>query len=326
MDLTTKYMGFELKSPLIAGSSGLTRSIENILEFEKQGVGAVVLKSLFEEQIQHEIDKAYNEASGDSYPEAMDYIRNYSEEKSLSDYLSLIENAKKRCSIPVIASINCNSASEWTTFASRIESAGADALELNIFILPSDPNKEGIDNEEMYFKIYREVKKHISIPVAIKLGNYFSGLARFATRLSWEGPASLILFNRFFGMDINLEKMQYTLASAFSSEDDLYQSLRWVAILSDRIYCDIAASGGVHSSEGLIKQLLAGANAVQVTSAFYRQGPGFAKQLLNGLSDWMEKNEYNSIQEFRGMMSVNKTENPAALERVQFMKYFSGLE
>jgi dihydroorotate dehydrogenase (fumarate) len=326
MDLTTKYMGFELKSPLIAGSSGLTRSLENIIEFEKQGVGAVVLKSLFEEQIQHEIDKAYNEASGDSYPEAMDYIRSYSEEKSLSDYLSLIEKAKKKCSIPIIASINCNTASEWISFASRIESAGADALELNIFILPSDPGKEGSDNEEMYFKIYREVKKQISIPIAIKLGNYFSGLARFATRLSWEGPSSLVLFNRFFGMDINLEKMQYSLASAFSTEEDLHQSLRWIAILSDRIYCDIAASGGVHNAEGLIKQLLAGANAVQVTSAFYRQGPAFAAQLLSGLTLWMEKNGYDSINDFRGLMSVKKTENPAALERVQFMKYFSGLE
>jgi dihydroorotate dehydrogenase (fumarate) len=326
MDIRTSYMGLNLKSPLIAGSSGMTRSLETILEFEKNGVGAIVLKSLFEEQILHEIDQTYTEASGDSYPEALDYIRSYSKEKSLGEYLALIENSKKTCSIPIIASINCSSANEWTSFAKKIESAGADALELNMFILPSDPNKEGIQNEEMYFKIFREVKNQISIPIALKISSYFSGLARFTTKISWDGPAALVLFNRFFAPDFDIDKLKVVPSAVFSTPEELYTSLRWVAMLSDRIYCDIASSTGVHDGTGMIKQLLAGAKAVQVTSAFYKHGPAHATVMLKELEAWMLKHQFNSIEDFRGKMSYKKADNPATLERVQFMKYFSGIE
>lgn len=319
-------MGLPLKSPLIAGSSGMTRSIETLIEFEKNGVGAIVLKSLFEEQIRHEVQQAYDEAAGDAYPEALDYIRSYSEEKSLGDYLSLIEEAKKKCTIPIIASINCNSATEWTLFAKKIEAAGADALELNIFILPSDPNKEGQDNEELYFQIFKEVKKQVNIPIALKLSSYFSGLARFATKLSWDGPASLVLFNRFFAPDFDIDEFKITPSAVLSQPNELYTSLRWVAILSDRVYCDIAASTGIHDGAAMIKQLLAGAKAVQVTSAFYKHGPAHAATMLKDLEAWMKKHNFNDIEEFRGKMSYAKSENPAALERVQFMKYFAGIE
>jgi len=326
MDISTTYMGLHLKSPLIAGSSGMTRSLTTIKEFEKSGVGAVVLKSLFEEQISYEVKQAYDEAAGDSYPEALDYIRSYSKDKSLGEYLQLIQDAKKSCAIPIIASVNCNTNSEWTAFASKIEAAGADALELNMFILPSDPDKEGTHNEELYFKIFNDVKKQVKIPIAIKISPYFSSLARFATKLSWGGPAALVMFNRFFSPDFDIDNFKVIPSSVLSKPEELHDSLRWVAMLSDRIYCDIAASTGVHDGSGIIKQLLAGAKAVQATSVFYGKGTGYAATMLKELEEWMKKHNFNCIEDFRGKMSYKKSDNPAALERVQFMKYFAGIE
>lgn len=326
MDLSTTYMGLRLRNPLIAGSSGMTRSLQTIKEFEKSGVGAIVLKSLFEEQILFEVQQAYDEASGDAYPDALDYIRSYSQDKSLGEYLTLIENAKKNVSIPVIASINCNTSSEWTSFAAKIEAAGADALELNIFILPSDPTKEGTHNEELYFKIFNSVKKYVKIPIAIKISPYFSSLARFVTKLSWNGPDGIVLFNRFFSPDFDIDNFKIIPSSVLSQPEELHDSLRWVAMLSDRIHCDIAASTGVHSGSGMIKQLLAGAKAVQATSVFYGKGTGYATTMVKELEAWMLKHNFDSIEDFRGKMSYKKAENPAALERVQFMKYFAGIE
>ena len=326
MAINTTYMGLELKSPLIAGSSGLTRNLDTIKEFEKHGVGAVVLKSLFEEQICFEARQAYDEAAGDSYPEAMDYIKSYSKDKSLGDYLKLIQDAKKAVSIPVIASVNCTSSTEWTMYAKKMEEAGADGIELNMFILPSDPSKEGTENEEAYFNVFREVKKQVQIPVAIKISYYFSGLARFATKLSWDGPAALVLFNKFFAPDFDIDEFKIIPSAILSQPEDLFHSLRWVAMLSDRIYCDISASTGVHDGKGMIKQLLAGAKAVQVTSAFYSKGPAHAASILSDLEAWMTKHKFNSIEDFRGKLSYKKSDNPAALERVQFMKYFAGIE
>lgn len=326
MDLGTTYMGLQLRSPLIAGSSAMTSNIETLAEFEKSGTGAVVLKSLFEEQIRFETKMAYAGSSVDAYPEALDYIRNYSKEKSLETYLDLIRQAKKRLSIPVIASINCNTSAEWTEFAKQIESAGADALELNIFVLPSDPVKEGIQNEEIYFSIFHEVKKQVSLPIAIKISPYFSGLARFITKLAWSGPAGIVMFNRFFSPDFDLEHFSMVPAPVLSKPEDIYLSLRWVAMLSDRIACDIAASTGVHEGSGLIKQLLAGAKAVQATSVFYSKGPAHASRMLQELESWMQHHHFSCIEDFRGKMSYQKSENPAALERVQFMKYFAGIE
>ncbi len=326
MDISTTYMGLHLKSPLIAGSSGMTKSITTIKEFENSGVGAVVLKSLFEEQIMFEVQQTYDEASGDAYPDALDYISAYSKDKSLNEYLQLISDAKKNVAIPIIASINCSTDTEWTSFASKIEAAGADALELNIFVLPSDPNKDGLHNEELYFKIFNHVKNQISIPIAVKISPYFSGLAHFATKLAWAGPSALVLFNRFFSPDFDINEFKVLPSSVLSKPDELHDSLRWVAMLSDRIKCDIAASTGVHNGSALIKQLLAGAKAVQATSVFYTQGTGYAATMLRELQDWMKKHNFTSIEDFRGKMSYKKAENPAALERVQFMKYFAGIE
>ena len=326
-DLSTNYMGFKLKNPIIAGSSGLTKSLENVKLLEKSGAAAVVLKSLFEEQIMHQINKLYSESNKIfSYPEAEDYISNYSKEKDVNDYLQLISDCKKKVSIPVIASINCVSSSEWIHFAKLIENAGADAIELNIFILPSDPKREGFQNEQIYFDIVNEVMKQVSIPVAVKISYYFSGLAKMALKLSWTGIAGMVLFNRFFSPDIDIENFEVTSSNVFSTKDELSTSLRWVAMLSDRVHCDIAASTGIHNGESVVKQLLAGAKAVQIASVLYKNGFHVIGEMTDFLDKWMQRHNFTKTSDFVGKMSLKTAENPAAYERVQFMKHFSGIE
>lgn len=326
--LATRYMGLELRNPIIVGSSGLTHSVENVKELEKNGAGAVVLKSLFEEQIRYEINKTMNQAeSHDSYyPEAQDYISNYSRMHHVDNYLKLISDCKKAVSIPVTASINCVSAEEWIAFAKRIEEAGADALELNVFILPADPNFSGEQNEKVYFDILDQVNKEVTIPIALKISYHFSGLAKTALKLSWAGAKGMVLFNRFYSPDINVENLKIVPSNVFSTPEEISTSLRWVAMLSDRLYCDIAASTGVHDGKGVVKQLLAGAKAVQIATTLYKNGFGRIGEMLTYLENWMDKNNFKTTEEFIGMLSLKKTENPAAWERVQFMKHFAGIE
>lgn len=327
--LITHYMGLELRNPIIVGSSGLTSSLENVKELEKNGAGAVVLKSLFEEQIRYEINKTMNQASSSSesyYPEAQDYISNYSRAFHIDNYLKLISDCKKAVSIPVIASINCVTADEWTSFSKRIEAVGADALELNIFILPADPNFSGEQNEKVYFDIIDQVKKQVSIPIALKISYHFSGLAKTALKLSWAGAKGMVLFNRFYSPDINVDNLKVIPSYVFSTPDEISISLRWVAMLSDRLYCDIAASTGVHDGKGLVKQLLAGAKAVQIASTLYKNGFERIGEMLQYLEGWMEKHGYKTTSDFIGQLSLKKAENPAAWERVQFMKHFAGIE
>jgi dihydroorotate dehydrogenase (fumarate) len=325
-NLTTTYMGLLLKSPLIIGSSGLTNSVENIIDFENRGAGAVVLKSLFEEQIRHEINNTLNKSETGLYPEAVDYITNYSKIKQVDEYLHLIKDCKAAVKIPIIASINCITADEWTTFATRIQEAGADALELNVFILPSDKNQTGMQTEHTYFTILEEVKKHIKIPVALKISSYFSGLANTVQKLSWSGVNGLVLFNRFVTPDINIDKMQINTANIFSSPKEMANTLRWVAILSDIIKTDIVASTGIHDGKALIKMLLAGATAVQVASTLYKNGFSQVNTMLSELEKWMEQHNYSTIDEFKGKMSFRNSDNPAAYLRVQFMKHYAGIE
>lgn len=326
--LVTRYMGLELRNPIIVGSSGLTHSVENVKELERSGAGAVVLKSLFEEQIRYEINKTMNQAeSRDSYyPEALDYISNYSRLHHIDNYLKLIQDCKSAVTIPVIASINCVSAEEWTSFSRRIQEAGADALELNVFVLPADPNFSGEQNEKVYFDIIDQVKKEVSIPIALKISYHFSGLAKTALKLSWAGAKGMVLFNRFYSPDINVDSMKVVPSNVFSTPEEISISLRWVAMLSDRLYCDIAASTGVHDGKGVVKQLLAGAKAVQIATTLYKNGFGRIGEMLEYLENWMKQQGYETTEEFIGKLSFKKAENPAAWERVQFMKHFAGIE
>ncbi|PLW93851.1 MAG: diguanylate cyclase [Marinilabiliales bacterium] len=327
VNLEASYMGLKLKNPIIVGSSGLTNSVENIIEIAKHGAGAVVLKSLFEEQIKHAASSTIVQNEyGNTYPEAEDYIRNYTREKDVANYLKLIEDSKKVVDIPIIASINCISDTEWITFAKQIEGAGADALELNVFVLPSNPDRDGSQNETVYFDIIEKILKVVKIPVALKISHYFSSLAKTVTKLSWTGIKGIVLFNRFFSPDIDIENLEIKTTNVFSTPSELAISLRWIAMMSAHVSCDLAASTGVHDGKALIKQLLAGAKAVQIASVLYKKGFKEIETMLEVLENWMERKNYTRLDQFIGKMSIAQTENPAAYERVQFMKHFSGIE
>jgi len=327
IDLSTKYMGLTLRSPVIVGSSGLTRSIENLEIIDRKGAGAVVLKSLFEEQIKFEVRKVFSyEDTHSVYTEAEDYIKNYAREHTLDEYLNLLQEAKGKLSIPVIASINCTTATEWPAFAKNIEKAGADALELNVFVLPSDVEVEAKQYENIYFNVVENVKKEISIPISLKISTYFSGLANMVKKLSWTGVQGIVLFNRFFNPDIDIDHMRIKAGHLYSDPEEITSSLRWIAILSGQLQIDLCASTGVHDGKGVIKQILAGARAVQVCSTLYKNGLDQLDLIHQEINQWMEKNNYQSISDFQGIMSQKLTKNPSAFLRVQFMKHFAGIE
>jgi dihydroorotate dehydrogenase (fumarate) len=325
-DLSVNYMGLKLRNPIIAASSGLTNSVEDIVEFEKKGAGAVVIKSIFEEEIRRELEKDVTSMHMESflYPETMDYYDNYAEDDSLTNHLKLIREAKKAVKIPIIASINCVTAEKWPYYAQTLQDAGADALELNVFVMPSDFDKTSAENEQVYFDIVDEVKKHVKIPFALKISYYSANLGAFIKKLSNTGINSLVLFNRFYSPDIDINNFDVISSNVLSHPEELPISLRWIAIMSERVGCDLAASTGIQDGAAVIKQLLAGANAVQIASAFYKDGKGIIENMLDDLSSWMKQKNFKKIDDFRGKLSQGKTQNPAAYERMQFMKYFSG--
>jgi dihydroorotate dehydrogenase (fumarate) len=327
MDLTTKFMGLQLKNPIIAGSSGLTSNISDILELEKQGAAAIVLKSLFEEQIIFNyLEKTRELDLGLHYPEAHEYISHHTKQKAVDEYIDLIKNCKKLLSIPIIASINCVTPYEWTAFAIEVEKAGADALELNIFSLPTDPQRMSAFVEETYLEIMHEILKKVSIPVCVKISPYFSGLSNSLLRFSFTGIKGMVLFNRFFSPDIDIEEMKVIAGPVFSNPDDIYLSMRWIAMLSDRIYCDIAASSGIHDGKGLVKVLLAGAKAAEIASIFYIKGPGEIGHMLKYLEEYLQRHKFSSVSEIIGKMSMGQIDNPSDFERVQYIKHYSGIE
>jgi dihydroorotate dehydrogenase (fumarate) len=325
-NLQTNYLGLELRNPIIVASSGLTDSVKNIKDLEKAGAGAVVIKSLFEEEIVAEMETELKKMASKSflYPETLEFYEESDEDNACIRYLDLIRNAKSQVTIPVIASINCVTAEHWTFFPKQIEMAGADALELNIFILPSDFNREKDTNEKVYFKIIENICKQVSIPVAIKISPYFCDLAYTFQRFSQTGIAGMVLFNKFYNPDFDLDKLEVTSGKILSSPDDFYNTLRWISILSGRLNCNLAASTGIHDGPTAVKMILAGADAVQVASAIYQNGPGKIDEMIDFIQNWMIKMNFENLSDFRGKMSQKDSENPAAYERIQFMKYFRG--
>ena len=327
-NLSTNYMGLSLKSPLIAASSGLTDQLEHIKQFEKNGVGAVVLKSLFEEEIILEKKAQLSQMGSDSfiYPETLDfydYHDNITQESGYK-YLELIRSAKKNTSIPIIPSINCVTADHWTFFPQEMELAGADAIELNVFIMPSDLKRSKEETEKVYFDIIEAVSSQVKIPVSLKISYYFSDLAIMLKCFSETKIKGLVLFNRFYSPDFDIDTRKVTSANVLSNADEYVRSLRWIAIMHNHVKIDMAASTGVHDSSSLIKMILAGASAVQAASVFYKKGIDYASEMNSGLSQWMDKNKYKSISDFKALMCQQETVNPAAFQRVQFMKYFRG--
>ncbi|MGC9343279.1 MAG: dihydroorotate dehydrogenase-like protein [Bacteroidales bacterium] len=322
-NLHIEYAGLKLRNPFIISSSGLTSSIDRIRKLDSLGAGAIVLKSLFEEQIRFESGKL---TEGSDYPEAYDYVRNYTRENSVGEYLNLIKEAKRAVHIPIIASINCVSVGEWIDFAKRIEEAGADALELNVYYLPNDKNKESLEYERIYFDILSEIKDKINIPVIFKIGAQFTNPTSLVNQLYYRKADAVVMFNRFYAPDIDLENMDFSSADVLSSPSDLRTTLRWIGIVSSEVSkLHIATSTGIHSGEAAIKVLLAGAQAVQVCSVLYKNGMEYLTEMIDKLESWMLRNNYKTVKEFRGRMNYGNIEDPSVYERAQFMKYFSNL-
>jgi dihydroorotate dehydrogenase (fumarate) len=319
--LTTTYLGLTLKSPLIVSSSRLTSTIENLKVAEDNGAGAVVLKSLFEEQINHYINNVSNLSS---YPEADDYISFYTKSHSVDEYLGLLKNAKKNLGIPVIPSINCFSALGWTDFAKKIADAGADAIEINVFFMPLERKKSAEDSEKVYLELIEKLKAVIKIPIALKIGYRFSNILYMIDQFYNRGVEGVVMFNRFYEPDIDINRMEIVPSAVFSISEERRYVLRSIAMASAQdINIDISASTSVHSGEDAVRYLLAGADTVQVCSVLYKKGIPYLKDMNKEIKEWMAKKNFKTISDFRGKLNWSNYEKPAVFERTQFMKYFS---
>ncbi len=320
--LETTFAGLKLKNPIIISSSGLTNSIEKIKKLEEAGAGSIVLKSVFEEQINIQA----GQMSGYNSPEANDYLNAYVRSNALNEHIELIREVKKSCSIPVIASINCYTKSEWTDFAKHLEEAGADALEINILALQAGLEYQYGSFEQLHIEVLKSIKSVVNIPVIMKLGSNLTNPVTLINQLYANGAAAVVLFNRFYQPDINIETLSYTSSNVFSSSNELAEKIRWTAIASASVpQIDFGISGGVHCGKGVIKSILAGANAVEVCSAIYQYGNKEIKAMTDELNAWMDSKGYKNIEQIKGLMNAQKTEiNP--LERTQFMKYYSSHE
>ncbi len=325
MDLSVKYLGYTLKNPIIIGSSGLTNSISKIKKLADNGAGAIVLKSLFEEQI---LQEASHQEIDYGIAEAYDYIKEYSKSFSIDNYLKLIEEARKATDIPIIASVNAKDDGSWVDFAKKFESAGAHAIEVNISILPTDVDKKCSEIEKEHLKILESLKKEVSIPLSVKISSFSSGLAHLVKQIAWSKTAeSIIMFNRFYNPDIDIDKLEIKASNIFSEPNDNMPSLRWIALLAEQFEnTQFVASTGIYTAEDAIKQILVGANAVQVVSAIYKNGENYIQEIIEGIKKWMEKKNYHTISDFKGEMSMSKLENPNIFERIQFMKYYASID
>lgn len=319
--LKTTFAGLELRNPIIVSSSGLTDSTEKNQKFYEAGVGAIVLKSLFEEQIMMEADWL---GDPNMYPEGSDYLVEYVRQHKLSEYLELIKETKKVCPIPVIASINCYQDAEWVGFAQQMEAAGADAIEINILALQTDVQYNYGSFEQRHIDILSHIKKTVRIPIIMKLGDNLTNPIALIDQLYANGAAAVVLFNRFYQPDIDIEKMKQISGNVFSTGADLVKSLRWIGIASAAVNkLDYAASGGIHSPEGIVKAILAGASAVEICSAFYQNSYALVAEYTRFLNLWMDRKGMETISQFKGMLNVSDLNGVNTFERTQFMKYFS---
>jgi dihydroorotate dehydrogenase (fumarate) len=329
VDLSTTYLGMPLRSPLVASASPLSRDIEGICRLEEAGASAVVLYSLFEEQLrQEEASLDYHLAAGtESYSESVTYFPQLSEfQTGPEGYLEHIRKAKSAVRIPIIASLNGSTLGGWTKFAAEIERAGADALECNIYFIPTDPHLSAEEVERTYLEIVRAVKSAVSIPVAVKLSPFFSNMAGMAHRLSSAGADALVLFNRFYQPDIDLNELEIRPNVLLSTPQALRLPLTWIGILHGRIKADLAATGGAHNAEDVIKLLMVGAKVTMMCSSLMRNGINHLRHVERELRAWMEEHEYESVMQLWGSMSQLKCSDPAAFERAQYMRAVKGMQ
>jgi dihydroorotate dehydrogenase (fumarate) len=317
-DLVTEYMGLHLPTPLVLASSAFSNRIDNLEAAEGHGAGAVVLRSLFEEQLEGaSVAVPGDLARAVESPEARTYFP--PQRVGPHEYLSLVERAKRALAIPVIASLNCSSAGPWTEFARDIEQAGADALEVNVYAVEADPGASSAEVERRYLEAVRAVRAAVRIPVAVKLSPYFTSLAHFAARLDDLGANGLVLFNRFVQPDLSLEKMAPVSTLTLSTPAEALLPLRWIAILHGRVKAHLAASTGVHDAHGALKQIAAGAQVVQLASCLVKNGIPHLGKVLAGIEDWLGRRGASSLDELRGALSQRAVQDPAAWERAQYV-------
>ena len=322
-DLRSRYLGLELRNPIVAAASPVTSSLDSLKQLQDAGVAAVVLPSLFEEQLEHEEMATHNLmlAGAELSPEARGFfpeMQNYN--TGPDNYLKLIGAAKRALSVPVIPSLNGHTPGGWTRIAKRFEEAGADAIELNIYFLATDTQSTGAEVEKRYVDLVASVSSMVSIPVAVKVSPYFSAMANMAARLAGAGAAGLVLFNRFVQPDILLEELEVAPHLVLSTSDELRLALRWIAILRGRVKASLAATGGAHTAEDALKLLLAGADCVMLASSLLRQGPAHVGALVSGIETWMTEREYASVEQMKGSLSQQACPDPAAFERSNYMK------
>ncbi|HTR82556.1 MAG TPA: dihydroorotate dehydrogenase-like protein [Bacteroidota bacterium] len=323
MDLSTKYLGFTLKNPVVSSASPMSRTVSGIKAMEDYGASAVVLYSLFEEQIRHETNELDHFLSygAESHAEAISYFPK-KEDYFIGpeDYLKHIQDAKRSVDIPIIASLNGSTVGGWVEYAKKIQQAGADALELNIYHVSTDTDKSGSYVEQLYLEIVQAVRAMVTIPVAVKLSPFFSSMANMAKRLDEKGANGLVLFNRFYQPDINLDELEVEPSVILSNSESSRLPLRWIAILYGRVKADLAATTGIHTGEDVVKMTMAGANVTMVCSSLLRNGAKQIGAIINGVQKWMIEKEYESLDQMRGSMSHKSVANPSALERANYMK------
>jgi dihydroorotate dehydrogenase (fumarate) len=327
MDLTTTYLGLRLANPLMPGASPLTRTLDGVKQLQDAGASAIVLHSLFEEQIKGEqLGSLYRmEIYADSFSEALSYFptgRQFA--FGPDEYLQFIGQIKKATSLPVIGSLNGSTPGGWIEYARLIEQAGADALELNVYHISTDPQESGQELEQRLLDVARSVKQSIKIPLAVKLSPFFSSVPHLCCQLDAMSVDGLVLFNRFYQPDIDLELLEAVPRLNLSNSSELLLRLRWLAIISPHVQASLAVSGGVHTAADAVKSIMAGARAVQVVSCLLRHGPGYLRQILDGMSQWMEENEYSSVRLMQGNMSLVRCPDPHAFERANYMRILQG--
>jgi dihydroorotate dehydrogenase (fumarate) len=323
VDLRTRYLGLDLRNPVVPSASPIGQRVETLRRAEVAGAAAIVLPSLFEEQIEHEEIQAHglHDRVADSNPEALTYVPEIEDyDVGVDAYLRHVEATKRELEIPVIASLNGVSAGGWVSYARRLQEAGADALELNVYFIAADPDETSDDVEWRYVKLVEAVRAEISIPLAVKIGPFFSSVGHMAHRLVAAGADGLVLFNRFLQPDIDLERMTVDPTLHLSAPSELLLGLRWIGILRDRVPVSLAATTGIHSSEDAIKALLAGADVVMLASALLRNGPEHVSTIIDGMERWMEDRGYESVAQLRGSMSQAKIPNPVAYARANYAR------
>lgn len=322
VDLRTRYLGLELAHPIVASASPLTGSIDSLKRLQDAGIAAVVLKSLFEEQVEHEDMSAHNlmEYGAELSPEAQGFFPEMKYSTGPDTYLELIADAKRALRVPVIASLNGHTPGGWTSIARKFQEAGADAVELNVYFLAASVDDTSAAVENRYVELVESVTRQVSIPVAVKVAPYFSAMANMAARLNKAGARGLVLFNRFLQPDILLDELEVAPHLVLSTSDELRLALRWIAILRGRVDASLAATGGAHTPEDVLKLLLAGADCVMLASSLLTRGPSHVGALVKGVEAWMSEREYTSVAQMKGSLSQQSCPDPDAFERANYMK------